>query len=88
MERTIRTLKAMKGFTTEDGFPITENDKYFSVKIREYPQYPAFKGRKPVPLYSIAGPYRNPKATEPTGDILYFFKRENAEKYVSEMKGK
>ena len=78
----------MKGFTTEDGFLITENDKYFSVKIEKYPQHPAFKDRKPVPLYSIAGPYRNSKATEPTGDILYFFKRENAEKYVSEIKGK
>ena len=68
-------------FTTEDGFPITKNDKYFSIKIKEYPQHPVFKGKKPVPLYSIAGPYRNPKATEPTGDILYFFKRENAENY-------
>jgi hypothetical protein len=74
-------------FTTEDGFKITENDKYFSVKIREYQQHQSFKGRKPVPLYLIAGPYKNPKATEPTGDILYFFKRENAEKYVLEIKG-
>lgn len=74
-------------FTTEDGFEIREKDKYFSVKIREYPRHPVFKGKKPVPLYSIAGPYINPKATEPTGDILYFFKKENAEKYVSRIKG-
>ena len=73
-------------FTTEDGFEITRKDEYFSVKIREYSQHPAFKDKTPVPLYSIAGPYRNPKATEPTGDILHFFKRENAEKYISKMK--
>ena len=57
-------------------------DEYFSVKIGEYSQHPAFKDKTPVPLYSIAGPYRNPKATEPTGDILHLFKRENAEKYI------
>jgi hypothetical protein len=73
-------------FITEDGYEITEKDKYFSVKVKEYPQHPLFKNKKPSPLYSIVGPYRNPKATEQSGDILYFYKRENAEKFVSEMK--
>ena len=73
-------------FTTEDGFDITAKDKYFSVKVKEYPKHPVFKDRTPTPLYSIAGPYQNPKATEPTGDILYFYKRENAEKFVESCK--
>ena len=75
-------------FTTEDGYGMTENDKYYTVKVEEYPQHPFFKNKKPSPLYSIAGPYKNPKATEPTGSILYFFKKENAEKYVENMKTK
>lgn len=49
-------------FTTYDGIEIFKGDKYFTLNITE----------TKVPLFSIAGPYINPEAHNPTGDILYF----------------
>jgi len=37
-----------------------------------------------IPANTIAGPYINPKANEPTGDILYFSTRETAEQYIKQ----
>lgn len=73
--------KLSKIFTTEDSVDIYPGDKYFTVKVREYPTP---KGLKEAPMWSIAGPYVNPNAHEQTGDIKYFSTREAAEKYVSE----
>jgi hypothetical protein len=75
-------------FVTEDGYGITASDRYYSVKVGEYPQHPAFAGRKQIPVGTVAGPYVNPKAAEPTGDILYFYKEENARAFAEGMKGK
>lgn len=58
-------------FTTEDGVDIFKGNKYFTVGIKNVKH-----------LFKIVGPYVNPKATEPTGDILYFSTKEAAEEYI------
>ncbi len=70
-------------FTTKDGYDITEGMKYYSVKVREYEIHPDL-GFKPAPLWSMCGPYINPKAHEPTGDIEYFYKKENAIEFINQ----
>ena len=75
-----------KIFTTEDGVDIYPGDRYFSVKVKEYPQHPVHQNKKPIPLWSIAGPYINPEAHNPTGDIKYFSTRESAEEFVEQNK--
>jgi len=73
-------------FTTKDGYNITKGVKYYSVKIKEYPKHAIFKNRKQTPLWSMCGPYINPKAHESTGDIEYFYKKENAEEFINQNK--
>jgi hypothetical protein len=75
-------------FTTKDGYGITEGMKYYSVKVKEYPLHEFFKkkGRKLIPLWSMCGPYINPKSHEPTGDITYFYKKENAIDFINQNK--
>jgi len=75
-------------FTTKDGYDITEGMKYYSVKVREYPQHEFHKkkGLKPAPLWSMCGPYINSKANEPTGDIEHFYKKENAVEFINQNK--
>lgn len=58
-------------FTTEDGVDIFESDKYYSIGIKNVNN-----------LFKIAGPYINPQATNPTGDILHFSTKEKAEEYI------
>jgi len=66
-------------FTTKDGYDITEGIKYYSVRVKEY------KTTK-SPLWSMCGPYINPKAHEPTGEIEYFYKKENAIEFINQNK--
>ena len=76
-------------FTTQDGYDITKGMKYYSVKVREYESHPALKklkGFKGAPLWSICGPYINPMAHKPTGDIAYFYKKENAIEFINQNK--
>lgn len=72
-------------FTTEDGVDIYENDRYYSIAIKDHDLHPKIKKlfniNKPT-LWKIAGPYINPKATEPTSDVLYFSTKEAAEEYI------
>ena len=75
-------------FTTEDGVDIFEGDKYYTVNTVEHPireeTIKFFKERfnrdipKTQSAGTIAGPYINPKATEPDGTIKYFFHKQNA----------
>ena len=71
-------------FTTKDGYGITEGIKYYSVKVKEFPKHAIFKNRKQTPLWGMCGPYINPKAHEPTGDIEYFYKKENAVEFINQ----
>ena len=76
--------------TTKDGYDITEGQKYYSVKVKEYESHPAIKKlkfwvKKP-PLWSMCGPYINPLAHKPTGDIVYFYKKENAIEFINQNK--
>ena len=76
-------------FTTKDGYDITEGQKYYSVKIKEYETHPAIKKLKSFkkpPLWSMCGPYINPGAHNPTGDIEYFYKKENAVEFINQNK--
>ena len=75
-------------FKTQDGYNITKGMKYYSVKVKEYPQHSFFKkkGRQPTPLWGICGPYINSKAHEQTGDIEYFYKKENAVEFINQNK--
>ena len=76
-------------FTTKDGHDITEGMKYYSVKVKEYETHSAIKklkGFKTSPLWSMCGPYINPKAHEPTGDIEHFYKMENAIEFINQNK--
>ena len=75
-------------FKTQDGYNITKGMKYYSVKVKEYPLHSFFKkkGRQPTPLWSICGPYINPMAHKPTGDIKYFLKKENATEFIKQNK--
>jgi len=66
-------------FTTKDGYDITEGIKYYSVRVKEC------KTTK-SPLWSMCGPYINPKAYEPTGEIEYFYKKENAVEFINQNK--
>ena len=74
-------------FCTKDGYDIIKDMKYYSVKVKEYPKHPVFKNRKPIPLWTMCGPYINSKAHEPTGDIAYFYKKENAIEFINQNKG-
>ena len=76
-------------FTTKDGYDITEKMKYYSVKVKEYETHPAIKKLKcfkEPPLWSMCGPYINPGAHNPTGDIEYFYKKENAVEFINQNK--
>ena len=76
-------------FTTQDGYDITEGMKYYSVKVKEYESHPALKKLKcfkEPPLWSMCGPYINPLAHKPTGDIAYFYKKENAIEFINQNK--
>ena len=76
-------------FTTKDEYDITEGMKYYSVKVKEYETHPAIKklkGFKKPPLWSMCGPYINPEAHNPTGDIEYFYKKENAIEFINQNK--
>lgn len=79
-------------FTTMDGYDITKGMKYYSVKVREYETHPAIKQAfnriDEPPLWSMCGPYISPKAHEQTGDIAYFYKKENAIKFINQKKMK
>ena len=76
-------------FTTKDEYDITEGMKYYSVKVKEYETHPdikKLKGFKEPPLWSMCGPYINPEAHNPTGDIEYFYKKENAIEFINQNK--
>jgi len=76
-------------FTTKDDYDIMEGVKYYSVKVREYETHPAIKklkNFKEPPLWSMCGPYINPEAHNPTGDIEYFYKKENAIEFINQNK--
>ena len=76
-------------FTTKDGYDITEGVKYFSVKVREYDTHPAIKKlkcfKKPH-LWSMCGPYINPAVHKMTGDLVHFYKKENAIEFINQNK--
>lgn len=65
--------------TTHDGVEIKHGQRFFSLNVRPLP----IKGYT-IPANSIVGPYINPMANKPTGDILYFSTREAAEQYAKE----
>ena len=68
-------------FTTEDDVEIRKGDKYFTVKVKPY-DTPGMKHQ--APLWSIAGPYINPKWYEQSGYIKYFSTKDAAKKYIQE----
>lgn len=67
---------------THDGVAIKRGQPFFSLNVRPLPS--TFINGYTIPANSIVGPYINPKADEPTGDILYFSTREAAEQYAKE----
>lgn len=68
--------------TTHDGVAIKQGERFFSLNPKPLPSR-LIKGYT-IPANSIVGPYINPKADEPTGDVLYFSTREAAEQYAKE----
>ncbi len=66
-------------FTTKDGYDITEGIKYYSVRVKE-------SKTSKSQLWSMCGPYINPKAHEPTGEIEHFYKKENAVEFINQNK--
>lgn len=66
-----------KIFTTDDNVDIFPGMKYYSVKIKEVGI---------APLWSIAGPYINRSVHQPTGDLKFFYYKENAEDFVTKAK--
>lgn len=68
--------------TTHDGVDIKYGEKFFTLNPR--PLASRFSKGRVIPANSIAGPYFNPKANQPTGEIINFSTREAAEQYAKE----
>lgn len=68
--------------TTHDGVAIKRGEHFFSLNPKPLTSR-LIKGYI-IPANSIVGPYINPMANTPTGDLLFFSTREAAEQYAKD----
>ncbi len=67
---------------THDNVEIKHGELFFSLNPR--PLRSRFIKGLVIPANTIVGPYINPKADTPSGDLIFFSTREAAEQYSNE----